>query len=56
MDTREKKPLIFPSCDGVSIVSDTVMVGDYTARFNGVNDNYTVERKSKSDLWSSFVL
>lgn len=54
-DTREKNPLIFPSCEGVEIITSTLQVGDYECKFkNGTMAGTVWERKSLADLYSSF--
>lgn len=56
IDTREQDALTFQFVDGVSVKSECLKVGDYTARHkDGTMDKTVIERKSIGDLFSSFT-
>lgn len=56
IDTREQESLTFQFTDGVSVKSECLKVGDYTARHkDGTMDNTVIERKSCADLFHSFT-
>lgn len=56
VDTREQEALTFQFVDGVSVKSECLKVGDYTARHkDGTMDNTVIERKSIADLFGSFT-
>jgi len=56
IDTREQDALTFQFVDGVSVKSECLKVGDYTARHkDGSMDTAVIERKSIADLFHSFT-
>lgn len=56
IDTREQNPLEFGTVDGVSVVKETLKVGDYGARYADRSiDVVVIERKSVADLFHSFT-
>ena len=54
-DSWEKDPLTFAKVEGVTHQRLHLAVGDYTAEHNGIRDTAICERKSLSDLFTSFT-
>jgi ERCC4-type nuclease len=56
IDTREGDPLTFQMIQGIDVKSECLPTGDYACRHkNGEMDEALIERKSISDLFSSFT-
>jgi len=53
IDSREQHPLEFPSRE-IKTTVEALDVGDYAIKINGKLANIRIERKSISDLFSSF--
>jgi ERCC4-type nuclease len=49
-DTREQRPLFNSPPEGLKIVTDTLLKGDYSIR--GFEDKFCIERKQVSDFYS----
>jgi ERCC4-type nuclease len=49
-DTREQRPLFSDPSDGLTVVNDTLYLGDYSIQ--GFEDKFVVERKQISDFYS----
>lgn len=55
-DTREKSPLDFSAYSQIETRTETLSVGDYSClHSDGSKDNSIIERKSVSDLWTSYT-
>ena len=55
IDSLEQEKLEFPKTLGVTVATTRLDVGDYTAMHGEVRDTAIVERKSCSDLFTSFA-
>ena len=55
VDSREQLPLEFPQTVGVEVVPTTLPLGDYGAFYGERLDPTVIERKSISDLFTSFT-
>lgn len=55
MDSREQRPLEFPSTVGVEVITTGLAVGDYGASHGEIQDPTIFERKSVADLFNSFT-
>ena len=55
IDSREQLALEFEKVEGVEIIKDAMPVGDYGALHKDGPDKTVFERKSISDLFSSFT-
>ena len=55
VDTREQAPLEFPQTVGVEVVPTALPIGDYSASYGERLDPTVIERKSISDLFTSFT-
>ena len=55
VDSREQLPLEFPQTVGVEVVPTALPLGDYGASYGDRLDPTVIERKSISDLFTSFT-
>lgn len=55
VDSREQNPLEFPQTVGVEVVPTALPLGDYSAFYGERLDPTVIERKSISDLFTSFT-
>lgn len=55
VDSREQLPLEFPPTVGVEVVPVALPLGDYSASYGERLDPTVIERKSVSDLFTSFT-